>query len=164
MDNCSSLECTFYNIFFYAICVSSPLLVALHRIKHGICVTTDLEELNLYGDDCDPYIASIFLCMPQPSRNERKSRICLQMRISERCWYGWIPSVVATYWKPSRLPWSQRLKLVTDRQVDHTHELLLNQLHRLRKQCGEHWMCSTAPLSKLSYIIMAIFARCVLMN
>ena len=24
-------------------------------IKHGICVTTNLEELNLYVDDCDRY-------------------------------------------------------------------------------------------------------------
>ena len=51
MDDCSSLE----HCVFYAICVSCLSLVALHHIKRGICVTTDLEELNLYGDDGDGY-------------------------------------------------------------------------------------------------------------
>ena len=47
MEDCSSLErCIFLrNLRFLSVA----------GIKHGICVTTDLEELNLYVDDCDRY-------------------------------------------------------------------------------------------------------------
>ena len=47
MEDCSSLEhCIFLRILRF---------LSVAGIKHGICVTTDLEELNLYVDDCDRY-------------------------------------------------------------------------------------------------------------
>ena len=47
MEDCSSLE--------HCIFLRNLRFLSVAGIKHGICVTTDLEELNLYGDDCDRY-------------------------------------------------------------------------------------------------------------
>lgn len=45
--------------------------------------------------------------------------------------------------KAALLSGAEGIYLVTDGQADHTHEFLLNQLPRLRKQFGEHWTLNT---------------------
>ena len=45
--------------------------------------------------------------------------------------------------KAALLSGAEGIYLVTDGQADHTHDFLLNQLPRLRKQFGEHWILNT---------------------
>ena len=45
--------------------------------------------------------------------------------------------------KAALLSGAEGIYLMTDGQADHTHDFLLNQLPRLRKQFGEHWILNT---------------------
>lgn len=45
--------------------------------------------------------------------------------------------------KTALLSGAEGIYLVTDGQADHTHEFLLNQLHRLKKQFGKTWTLNT---------------------
>lgn len=45
--------------------------------------------------------------------------------------------------KAALLSGAEGIYLVTDGQADHTHEFLLSQLPRLRKQFGEQWTLNT---------------------